>query len=118
MTTGWRGGVFIVDDNFIGNKKKLKAEILPAIIEWKKKKKFPFAFCTEASINLADDEELMQLMVTAGFDIVFVGIETPNENSLAECTKAQNQQPRPGGFGQEIAAIRARSPGWFHRWFR
>ena len=89
--TGWRGGVFIVDDNFIGNKKKLKAEILPAIIEWKKKKRFPFAFCTESSINLADDEELMNLMVTAGFDIVFVGIETPNENSLAECTKAQNQ---------------------------
>jgi radical SAM superfamily enzyme YgiQ (UPF0313 family) len=89
--TGWRGGVFVVDDNFIGNKKKLKAEILPAIIEWKNTKRFPFAFCTEASINLADDDELMQLMVTAGFDIVFVGIETPDANSLAECTKAQNQ---------------------------
>lgn len=88
---GWRGSVFVVDDNFIGNKKKLKAETLPALIDWKKTKKYPFAFCTEASINLADDEELMKLMVAAGFDVVFIGIETPNEESLAECTKGQNQ---------------------------
>ncbi|MBI2850966.1 MAG: B12-binding domain-containing radical SAM protein [Chloroflexi bacterium] len=90
-TNGWLGSVFIVDDNFIGNKKKLKAEILPAIIEWKNGKKYPFAFATEASINLADDEELTKLMVDAGFEVVFIGIETPNEDSLAECTKAQNQ---------------------------
>jgi radical SAM superfamily enzyme YgiQ (UPF0313 family) len=88
---GWRGGLFIVDDNFIGNKKKLKAEILPALIEWKENKKYPFAFCTEASINLADDEDLMRLMVAAGFDVVFIGIETPNDESLVECTKYQNQ---------------------------
>ncbi|MFC2020328.1 B12-binding domain-containing radical SAM protein [Chloroflexota bacterium] len=88
---GWRGSLFIVDDNFIGNKKKLKAEILPALIDWKNGKRFPFAFCTEASINLADDEELMKLMVASGFDVVFIGIETPNEESLVECTKAQNQ---------------------------
>jgi radical SAM superfamily enzyme YgiQ (UPF0313 family) len=87
---GWRAGVFIVDDNFIGNKKKLKAETLPAIIEWMEEKKFPFAFNTEASINLADDEELMQLMVRAGFNTVFVGIETPNEESLVECSKFTN----------------------------
>jgi len=88
---GWRGSLFIVDDNFIGNKKKLKAEILPALIKWKESKKYPFALCTEASINLADDENLMRLMVAAGFDVVFIGIETPNEDSLIECTKAQNQ---------------------------
>ncbi|MFC2019232.1 B12-binding domain-containing radical SAM protein [Chloroflexota bacterium] len=88
---GWRGGVFIVDDNFIGNRNKLKLEILPAIIEWKKGKKNPFALLTEASINLADDEELMRLMVDAGFGTVFIGIETPNEGSLAECGKSTNQ---------------------------
>jgi len=88
---GWRGSLFVVDDNFIGNKKKLKAEILPALIEWKKSKRFPFALCTEASINLADDDELIRLMVAAGFDVVFVGIETPNDESLLECTKYQNQ---------------------------
>jgi len=88
---GWRGGVFFVDDNFIGNKRKLKSVVLPAIIAWMKAKKYPFALSTEASINLADDEELMQLMVEAGFHTVFVGIETPNEESLVECNKSQNQ---------------------------
>jgi len=88
---GWRGGTFIVDDNFIGNKRKLKAETLPAIIEWMETRKHPFPLSTEASINLADDEELMQLMVKAGFNQVFVGIETPNEDSLVECNKSQNQ---------------------------
>jgi len=88
---GWRGGLFIVDDNFIGNKRKLKSEILPAAIDWMKARKHPFALSTEASINLADDEELMRLMADAGFSAVFVGIETPNEESLVECNKLQNQ---------------------------
>jgi len=88
---GWRDAIFIVDDNFIGNKKKLKAEILPAIIQWSKEKKNPFAFFTEVSINLADDEKLMHLMTEAGFDRVFIGIETPNEDSLAECNKLTNK---------------------------
>ncbi len=88
---GWHGGVFVVDDNFIGNKNKLKAEILPAFIEWRKGKRYPFVFNTEASINLADDEDLMRLMVAAGFDVVFIGIETPNKESLLECAKSQNQ---------------------------
>ena len=88
---GWRGSVFFVDDNFIGNKKKLKKEILPYLIAWIKQKKYPFSVFTEASINLSDDEELIQLMVKAGFNKVFVGIETPNEESLAECNKFQNK---------------------------
>jgi radical SAM superfamily enzyme YgiQ (UPF0313 family) len=88
---GWRSSVFIVDDNFIGNKGKLRKEILPAIIGWMEEHKHPFHLYTEVSINLADDEELMRLMVKAGFDQVFVGIETPNEESLAECSKLQNR---------------------------
>lgn len=87
---GWRGNVFFVDDNFIGNKRKLKKEILPAIIEWTEQRKRPFTLNTEASINLSDDEELMHLMVRAGFDAVFVGIESPNHESLLECRKMHN----------------------------
>jgi uncharacterized radical SAM superfamily protein len=88
---GYRGSVFIVDDNFIGNKRRLKEDILPAIIQWMKERGYPFSFLTEASINLADDEELMQLMSDAGFNNVFVGIETPNEESLNECNKFANK---------------------------
>ena len=88
---GWRASVFFVDDNFIGNKPKLKSEILPAIIKWMDEKKHPFVFFTEASINLADDEQLMHLMTRAGFDTVFVGIESPNEESLVECNKMPNK---------------------------
>lgn len=87
---GWRNSLFVVDDNFIGNKKKLKAEVLPAIIDWMKERNYPFTLFTQASIGLADDEELMRLMVDAGFDRVFIGIETPNEASLGECGKHQN----------------------------
>jgi radical SAM superfamily enzyme YgiQ (UPF0313 family) len=88
---GWRDEVFFVDDNFIGNKIRLKTELLPAIIEWMKSRQYPFSFNTQASINLADDEELMDLMVEAGFDCVFVGIESPSEESLSECNKRQNK---------------------------
>lgn len=86
---GWRRNVFFVDDNFIGNRKHIKEEILPALIEWRKGKKGN-QFITEASINLADDEQLMRLMSDAGFNSVFVGIETPDEVSLKECGKGQN----------------------------
>jgi radical SAM superfamily enzyme YgiQ (UPF0313 family) len=88
---GWRKGVFFVDDNFIGNKAKLKKEVLPALNSWMKESQYPFTFITEVSINIADDKDLMQQMVEAGFDTVFVGIETPEEESLTECRKSQNE---------------------------
>ena len=88
--SGWRDGVFIVDDNFIGNKKKLKNDFLPALIEWSKAHDYPFEFTTEVSINLADDARLMSLMSLAGFNHTFVGIETTHSASLAECGKKQN----------------------------
>jgi radical SAM superfamily enzyme YgiQ (UPF0313 family) len=79
-----------VDDNFIGNKKKLKTQLLPALIQWRKNKK-GCVFFTEASINIADDPELLDMMAKAGFDSVFIGIESPDENSLTECRKTHNQ---------------------------
>ncbi|MBS3752093.1 MAG: B12-binding domain-containing radical SAM protein [Anaerolineales bacterium] len=88
-TLGWRGSVFFVDDNFIGNRRYLKKDLLPALIRWRKGK-LGFTFHTEASINLADDDELIDLMTQAGFTKVFIGIETPDEESLAECSKGQN----------------------------
>ncbi len=88
---GWRDWIFVVDDNFIGNRGKLKREILPAMIEWMEKRNYPFSFGTQVSIDLSDDDELMDLMVKAGFGSVFVGIETPEEESLAECGKVQNR---------------------------
>jgi len=87
---GWRGAVFFVDDNFIGNKRQLKDEVLPALIAWRQGKS-GLRFSTELSINLADDQELMTMMVDAGFTSVFVGIETPDDASLAECSKLQNR---------------------------
>lgn len=87
---GWRGSVFFVDDNLIGNKRSLREKLLPDLIRWRQGKR-GFTFYTEASINLADDPELMRLMVAAGFDQVFIGIETPEEASLAECNKRQNR---------------------------
>lgn len=86
----WRGSVFIVDDNFIGNKKVIKHDLLPAMKKWMKERNYPFTFNTEASINLADDRELLKLMAETGFNSVFIGIETPEENSLFECNKVQN----------------------------
>ncbi len=86
---GWRANIFFVDDNFIGNKRRLKTELLPALIEWQMDKA-GITFSTETSINLVNDKPLMQMMIEAGFRTVFVGIETPNEDSLAECNKKQN----------------------------
>lgn len=87
---GWKGSVFVVDDNFIGNRNILKKEVLPAMMDWMERHGYPFTFITEVSINLADDPALMVLMRQAGFNHVFVGIETPSEESLKECNKFNN----------------------------
>ncbi|MBU0536570.1 MAG: B12-binding domain-containing radical SAM protein [Nanoarchaeota archaeon] len=86
---GWRDSVFIVDDNFIGNKTNAK-QMLAQLIPWQKKHKYPFKLYTEASINLAEDTELMRMMSAANFYKVFLGIETPNMDSLKECGKVLN----------------------------
>ena len=88
---GCRGDVFVVDDNFIGNKRVIKNDILPAMIEWSDRKKFHFWFSTQASVNLADDIVLMDEMFQAGFYKVFIGIETVSEESLTECGKFNNK---------------------------
>jgi len=86
---GWKDMVFVVDDNFIGNKTQTKA-LLRELIEWRNRTRAAMGFLTEASANLADDPELCDLMVRAGFKKVFVGIETPSAQSLQECRKLQN----------------------------
>jgi radical SAM superfamily enzyme YgiQ (UPF0313 family) len=111
---GLRDGVFFVDDNLIGNKRHLTEEMLPALIEWRKGKR-GMGFQTEVSVNLADDDELMRLMVAAGFDRVFVGIETPDENSLEECSKRQNKGRDLILQRQDHAARRAGGAGRVHR---
>jgi radical SAM superfamily enzyme YgiQ (UPF0313 family) len=87
---GWRGSVFFVDDNFIGNKTFLKNRLLPELINWREGKE-GIVFFTEASINLADDPALLDMMYRAAFDSVFIGIESPDEDCLAECHKTQNK---------------------------
>jgi radical SAM superfamily enzyme YgiQ (UPF0313 family) len=86
----WRGTVFIVDDNFIGNKKNVR-QLLPELAEWQKQNGYPFSLLTESSVNLADDEQLLENMREAGFRRVFLGIETPVKESLEEAQKSQNR---------------------------
>lgn len=86
---GWRGSLFIVDDNFIGNQRNVK-RFLRELIPWMKERNYPFTFMTEASVNLAEDTELLHLMVEAGFYAVFLGIETPDQDSLQVTRKFQN----------------------------
>ena len=87
--SGWRGSVFIVDDNFIGNKTAIR-KLLPPLIEWQKKHDYPFNFFTEASVNLSRETDMIEGMVEAGFRKVFLGIETPVQESLKLTQKMQN----------------------------
>jgi radical SAM superfamily enzyme YgiQ (UPF0313 family) len=88
---GWKGPIFFVDDNLVGNKRAVRDELLPALIEWRRTHR-AMTFNTQASINIADDPRLLDQLARAGFDTVFVGIETPDDRSLMECGKAQNQR--------------------------
>src|SRR2546423_3224987 len=90
LDLNWRGTVFIVDDNFIGNKKNVR-QLLPELAEWQKRHGYPFSLLTESSVNLADDEQLLKSMNEAGFRRVFLGIETPVKESLEEAQKSQNR---------------------------
>jgi radical SAM superfamily enzyme YgiQ (UPF0313 family) len=108
--SGWRGTVFIVDDNFIGNKKNVKL-MLPHLAEWQERNGRPFTFITEASVNLAEDDKLLDLMRQSGFNRAFLGIETPVEASLKEAQKGQNTRrdllesvKKIQGYGIEVMA--------------
>ncbi len=110
LSAGWRGYVFIVDDNFIGNKKNVKL-FMPELIEWSERHGNPFSFITEASVNLAEDNALLEMMSRAGFRRVFLGIETPVEESLKEAQKGQNTRrdllesvKKIQGYGMEVMA--------------
>lgn len=86
---GWRGKIYFVDDNLMADRAHLREQLLPAIIEWKRDKR-GISFHTQITLNLADDAVLMERMYEAGFDWVFIGIETPDEDGLTECHKEQN----------------------------
>ncbi|MGB3510554.1 MAG: B12-binding domain-containing radical SAM protein [Microcoleaceae cyanobacterium] len=88
---GWKGSIFMVDDNFIGNQRNVK-QLLRELIPWMQERNYPFTFITEASVNLADDTELLDLMAQAGFYAVFLGIETPDQESLQATRKFQNMR--------------------------
>ncbi len=107
---GWRGMVFIVDDNFIGNKRRVKT-LLPALADWSERHHHPFSFLTEASVNLAEDDDLLEGMRNARFRRVFLGIETPDKASLKEAQKGQNTRGdlqdsvrRIQSYGMEVMA--------------
>ena len=94
---GWRGPLFLVDDNFIGNKREV-SRLLPVVAEWQQERGHPYALTTEASVNLVRMNELMDTMVSAGFDSVFIGIETPNPKALKKMKKPQNINMRDDNY--------------------
>ncbi len=107
---GWRGSLFVVDDNFIGNVKEVR-KLLPAVASWQEERDYPFNLFTEATLGLAEDDELMEQMVRAGFNMVFLGIETPDRCTLESAGKRQNLKSdmlasvrRIQGKGMEVSA--------------
>ncbi len=94
---GWRGPLFLVDDNFIGNKREV-SRLLPVIAEWQKEHRHPYTLSTEATVNLVRMNDLMDVMIEAGFDTVFLGIETPNPKALKKMKKPQNIDMRDDNY--------------------
>ena len=94
---GWRGPLFLVDDNFIGNKREV-SRLLPVLAEWQEKRGHPYSVFTEASVNLVRMNDLMDDMIDAGFDAVFLGIETPNPKALKKMKKPQNLDTRDENY--------------------
>ncbi|MDE2773345.1 MAG: B12-binding domain-containing radical SAM protein [Gemmatimonadota bacterium] len=94
---GWRGPLFLVDDNFIGNKREV-SRLLPVIAEWQRERGHPYSLFTEASVNLVRMNDLMDVMIEAGFDAVFLGIETPNPRALRKMKKPQNLDTRDENY--------------------
>jgi len=104
---GWRGTVFFVDDNFIGNREQAKL-LMPEIAAWQKKRGYPFAFYTEASVNLSEMPDLMTAMADAGFDMVFLGLETPNPDALKKANKGHNiRQGNPNYLLDAVRTIQS-----------
>lgn len=100
---GWRGSLFVVDDNFIGNRAEVR-RLLDRLAAWQAARRFPFSLYTEATLDLAADADLMDAMVSAGFSMVFVGIETPDAATLVAIHKRQNARLDPLA---SVAAIQA-----------
>ena len=114
----WRGTVSIVDDNFIGNKKKSKNSLLPVMKKWMHNHNYPFTFNAQTSINLADDKELLAMMVETGFRSTFIGIETPSKLSLQACNKVQNKNRDLLLSVKKIQSGGNACFGWIYSWFR
>ena len=102
---GWKGSMFVVDDNFIGNKRDAM-RLLPAVKEWQEERGFPFSLYTEASVNLVEIPEMLDAMSIAGFNMVFLGIETPNEEALITTSKGQNTSKEEDAGSYLLHAIR------------
>ena len=102
---GWDGAMFVVDDNFIGNKRDAM-RLLPAVKKWQEERQFPFSLFTEASVNLVEIPEMLDAMSDAGFNMVFLGIESPNDEALLSTSKGQNTSKEEEAGSYLLRAIR------------
>ena len=102
---GWDGAMFVVDDNFIGNKRDAM-RLLPAVQQWQEERQFPYSLYTEASVNLVEIPEMLDAMSDAGFNMVFLGIETPNDEALLSTSKGQNTSKEEEAGSYLLRAIR------------